>query len=101
MCSDAAWLPFASGSFSCLLCTSALRHFDDPAAALREMVRVLRPGGRTVVADFLGDGPMRRFLFEVRPFTCLTSAGLAVVSAEWKITPFGRYGTVLAAKEEC
>jgi SAM-dependent methyltransferase len=43
---DALDLPFPSGSFDLALCSTALHHFDDPAAArvLREMDRVARSG---------------------------------------------------------
>lgn len=46
-------LPFADGVFSALLCTSVLRHVGDRTAAAREMARVLVPGGRVVVGDFV------------------------------------------------
>ncbi|ROS23768.1 class I SAM-dependent methyltransferase [Cellulomonas sp. PhB150] len=48
---DVAALPFEPASFDTVLCTFALCGVDDERAALREMGRVLRPGGRVVVAD--------------------------------------------------
>jgi ubiquinone/menaquinone biosynthesis C-methylase UbiE len=48
---DAAELPFASASFDGVHARLVLRHLVDPARALAEMWRVLRPGGRLVVAD--------------------------------------------------
>jgi ubiquinone/menaquinone biosynthesis C-methylase UbiE len=53
-------LPFAEGVFTALLCTSVLRHVSDRAAATREMARVLVPGGRAVVGDFLPEPRRRR-----------------------------------------
>jgi SAM-dependent methyltransferase len=44
-------LPFADSSFSVVLTRYSFHHFTDPAAALAEMFRVCRPGGRVVVAD--------------------------------------------------
>jgi SAM-dependent methyltransferase len=46
---DAGALPFAGEAFDAVLCQLGLQFFDDRAAALREMYRVLRPGGRVVV----------------------------------------------------
>lgn len=47
---DAAGLPFRHGSFDALVSTEAFHWFPDPEAALREFHRVLRPGGRALVA---------------------------------------------------
>ena len=43
---DASTLPFADGSFDIVLCQQGLQFFPDKAGALREMRRVLKPGGR-------------------------------------------------------
>ena len=43
---DATALPFADASFDAACCFAALHLFADPFAALDEMRRVLRPGGR-------------------------------------------------------
>jgi SAM-dependent methyltransferase len=45
-------LPFPDGSFSLVLSRYAFHHILDPAAVLREMVRVCAPGGRVAVIDF-------------------------------------------------
>jgi SAM-dependent methyltransferase len=42
---DAGSLPFADASFDKVLCTGVLMHVDNDRAALRELVRVLLPGG--------------------------------------------------------
>jgi SAM-dependent methyltransferase len=47
---DAAGLPFAPASFDTVVANHMLYHLDDPAAALREFARVLRPGGRLLAA---------------------------------------------------
>lgn len=46
---DACDLPFEDGSFDLLLCIHVLEHIPDDRQALREMQRVLRPGGRAVL----------------------------------------------------
>ncbi len=47
---DAEDLKLPDGSFDVALCALGLMYLPDPVAALRETVRVLRPGGRAVVA---------------------------------------------------
>lgn len=41
-------LPFADAAFDIVLCEQVLEHLDDPAAVLRDVARVLRPGGLLV-----------------------------------------------------
>jgi SAM-dependent methyltransferase len=45
---DAVRLPFRDGEFDKVLCTGVLMHIADSDLAVRELVRVLRPGGRLV-----------------------------------------------------
>lgn len=47
---DAAALPFADGAFDIVTCQYSMQFFPDVSAALREMHRVLAPGGRVVLA---------------------------------------------------
>ena len=49
---DALHLPFPDGVFDAATITFGLRNVADPDAALREMARVVRPGGRLVVCEF-------------------------------------------------
>jgi demethylmenaquinone methyltransferase/2-methoxy-6-polyprenyl-1,4-benzoquinol methylase len=49
---DALALPFADESFDAVTMSFGLRNIVDTAAALREMARITRPGGRLVVCEF-------------------------------------------------
>lgn len=46
-------LPFPDGAFDALTFTYLLRYVDDPAATLRELARVVRPGGVMASLEFL------------------------------------------------
>jgi len=48
---DAHALPFAAGSLDLAVTSYSLHHMPDPARVLREMARVLKPGGRAGVLD--------------------------------------------------
>lgn len=47
---DAERLPYGDGEFDLVVCHAVLHHLPDPAEGLREMARVLRPGGSVLVA---------------------------------------------------
>ena len=49
---DGTKLPFADDTFDAVTISFGLRNIVDPAAGLREMARVTRPGGRLVVCEF-------------------------------------------------
>jgi len=49
---DATCLPFADGAFDAATISFGLRNVSDPPRALRELARVVRPGGRLVVCEF-------------------------------------------------
>jgi len=49
---DALALPFRDGAFDAVTISFALRNVVDPRAALRELLRVTRPGGRLVICEF-------------------------------------------------
>ncbi len=48
---DAYHLPFPDAAFDAAHCERVLMHLDDPDAALRELRRVVRPGGRIVAVE--------------------------------------------------
>ena len=46
---DARALPFPEETFDLVMCSHMLEHVGDPVAVLREMTRVLRPGGALIM----------------------------------------------------
>ncbi len=104
---DAESLPFADGSFDRVACRIAPHHFPDLRAALAEMARVARPGGKVGIIDsivpdepcldaFLNGIEKVRDPSHVRSYrveewiTFLKEAGLSLVyaSCAWKEHPF-------------
>jgi SAM-dependent methyltransferase len=63
--SDATSMPYEDGSFDAAYLVTVLGEIPDQDAAIRELARVLRPGGRLVIGELVGDphyvrlGPMR------------------------------------------
>ena len=49
---DALALPFADGAFDAVTISFGLRNVEDTAAAVTELRRVTRPGGRVVICEF-------------------------------------------------
>ncbi len=69
---DALNLPFSTGQFDVVTVAFGLRNMADYPAALREMNRVLKPGGRLLILDFsLPEGilrkPYRFYLHKILP----------------------------------
>jgi 2-polyprenyl-3-methyl-5-hydroxy-6-metoxy-1,4-benzoquinol methylase len=55
-------LPFASATFERILCVQVVEHLLDPSAGVKELVRVLRCGGRLVVSTDSADSRVSQFL---------------------------------------
>lgn len=57
---DACELPFADGSFDVVASMATLEFVSDPAAAVREMVRCAKPGGRLLVGTLNRLAPLNQ-----------------------------------------
>src|SRR5438876_3431387 len=76
-------LPFADDSFDHVTFTYLMRYVDDPAATMRELARVVRPGGRIVALDFgVPPNPILRMLWRVYMSIGLPLIGRAI-STQW------------------
>jgi SAM-dependent methyltransferase len=100
---DAEHLPFRDASFDAVLCFAALYLIADPVAALREMHRVLAPGGRIAIMTScrtqsaplrLLDGLAGRLgairMFERDEVTGILD-GLGMVGVTQRITGFAQF----------
>jgi demethylmenaquinone methyltransferase / 2-methoxy-6-polyprenyl-1,4-benzoquinol methylase len=75
-------LPFADGEFASLTVTYLLRYVDDPAAAVRELARVVRPGGTVAMLEFAVPRGVWRPLWELWVRVGLPGAG-RLISPGW------------------
>ena len=55
---NASAMPFAANTFDLILCRAAFKNFSQPVAAMNEMHRVLKPGGRAFILDLRKDASM-------------------------------------------
>jgi demethylmenaquinone methyltransferase / 2-methoxy-6-polyprenyl-1,4-benzoquinol methylase len=75
-------LPFGDAEFDALTFTYLLRYVDDVPATLRELVRVVRPGGTIAMLEFGLPRGAWRPLWELYVRAGLPAAG-AIVSPDW------------------
>lgn len=76
-------LPFADASFDALTFTYLLRYVEDPGATLRELARVVRPGGTVAMVEFgVPPQPLLRALWRIYTRVGLPAIG-RVLSREW------------------
>lgn len=91
---DVASLPLPDGSFDVVVSTLSMHHWDDRAAGLAEVGRVLRPGGRALIWDLrAGRVPLHGVMRD--PAEAVHGTPLRIASATpwrwpWRLTPTTR-----------
>jgi demethylmenaquinone methyltransferase/2-methoxy-6-polyprenyl-1,4-benzoquinol methylase len=86
---DARSLPFEDGQFDALTFTYLLRYVDDRSATMRELARVVRPGGRIGMVEFgVPESPPLRALWRVHTRLGLPLLGRLVSSAWLRVGRF-------------
>lgn len=81
---DGQRLPFTDDTFDVVIHTYLLRYVDDPATALRELARVLKPGGEMASVEF-GRPPSGAVRAAWRLYGRVVFRGLApLVSRGWR-----------------
>jgi demethylmenaquinone methyltransferase / 2-methoxy-6-polyprenyl-1,4-benzoquinol methylase len=76
-------LPFEDASFDGLTFTYLLRYVDDPGATMRELARVVRPGGKIAMLEFsIPRNPLARISWEAYVRLGLPLAG-RLISLGW------------------
>jgi demethylmenaquinone methyltransferase/2-methoxy-6-polyprenyl-1,4-benzoquinol methylase len=86
---EAEHLPFPDGEFDALSFTYLLRYVDDPAATMRELARVVKPGGRIGMLEFdVPHSPPLKALWRVHTRVGLPLLGRAVSRAWYDVGRF-------------
>ncbi len=75
---DASHLPFADATFDAVFAHTLLQHLQDPTAALREMHRVLKPGGVLGVREEDWGGTF------FHPASPARARGIEIVIEDWR-----------------
>jgi len=82
-------LPLGDASFDHLTFTYLLRYVEDPLATLRELARVVRPGGTMAMLEFaVPPGPLPRAAWEAYVRVGLPLAGVAFGREWWRVGRF-------------
>jgi demethylmenaquinone methyltransferase/2-methoxy-6-polyprenyl-1,4-benzoquinol methylase len=81
---EAEALPFEDGEFDALTFTYLLRYVDDRMATMRELARVVKPGGRIGMVEFgVPSAPALRVAWRVHTRAALPAVG-SLVSGAWR-----------------
>jgi len=77
---DAQNLPFADSTFDCISIAFGLRNVTDKDAALRSMVRTLKPGGKALILEFSEPNKAVKPAYDLYSFKVLPTLGKLVTN---------------------
>ena len=75
---DAQDLPFADDTFDCITIAFGLRNVTDKYAALRSMLRTLKPGGKAMILEFSAPSRAIKPMYDLYSFKVLPTLGKLV-----------------------
>lgn len=78
---DSEHLPFADGSFDVVTCSNSFHHYPHQQKVIKDMRRVLRPGGRLMLIDGFRDNVVGWMMFDV----IITTIEKRVYHAPWPV----------------
>lgn len=79
---DAEVLPFADASFDCITIAFGLRNVTNKDAALKSMLRVLKPGGKLLILEFSKPADALKPAYDLYSFRVLPLLGKMVANDE-------------------
>ena len=79
---DAEQLPFAAATFDCITIAFGLRNVTDKSAALRSMLRSLKPGGKALILEFSKPSDVLKPAYDIYSFRVLPAIGRLVANDE-------------------
>jgi demethylmenaquinone methyltransferase / 2-methoxy-6-polyprenyl-1,4-benzoquinol methylase len=97
---DALALPYGDALFDCSTIAFGIRNVDDPVRCLREMARVVKPGGRVVVLEFGQPGGPFGALFRFYSRTVMPLMGALLTGQRAAYEYLPRTAAAFAAGEK-
>jgi ubiquinone/menaquinone biosynthesis C-methylase UbiE len=83
---NASDMPFEENTFDFLICVAAFKNFSQPVEAIREMYRILKPGGKACIMDLRRDISFEDVSNHVRNELHLTGFNAFVTKLVFKTT---------------